>query len=185
MTFNKITAIVAAASCLFAGAAALPANITGSAVNVVSRSIDPTGTHTGQSLDIHLADIQTLIPFLVEIGLGACGWTNYDYECKDNVRRLRCVSEVTDSSGCSILGVAAISHDLYDNYPGYAGGNPNNNPVCGRTATVTYAGKTITVGIVDRCEGCSTWDLDLSPSAFQQFAPLATGRLYGATWYFN
>ncbi|KAG8741448.1 hypothetical protein FRC10_002852 [Ceratobasidium sp. 414] len=81
--------------------------------------------------------------------------------------------------------VAAISHDLYDNYPGYAGGNPNNNPACGRTADITYGGKTIRVGIVDRCEGCALWDVDLSPSAFQQFAPLATGRLYGATWHFN
>ncbi|KAB5591414.1 hypothetical protein CTheo_5131 [Ceratobasidium theobromae] len=81
--------------------------------------------------------------------------------------------------------VAAISHELYDNYPGYAGGNPNNNPVCGRTASITYGGKTITVGIVDRCEGCALWDVDLSPSAFQQFAPLASGRLYGATWHFN
>ncbi|KAG8732974.1 hypothetical protein FRC10_000504 [Ceratobasidium sp. 414] len=67
----------------------------------------------------------------------------------------------------------------------YAGGNPNNNPVCGRTADITYNGKIIRVGIVDRCEGCALWDVDLSPSAFQQFAPLATGRLYGVTWHFN
>ncbi|KAG9093935.1 hypothetical protein FRC06_011315 [Ceratobasidium sp. 370] len=97
-----------------------------------------------------------------EIGLGACGCWNRNDEW-----------------------VAAISHELYDNYPGYAGGNPNNNPVCGRTADITYNGKTIRVGIVDRCEGCALWDVDLSPSAFQQFAPLATGRLYGATWHFN
>ncbi|KAG8784758.1 hypothetical protein FRC12_018316 [Ceratobasidium sp. 428] len=99
-----------------------------------------------------------------QIGLGACGWTNRNDEW-----------------------VAAISHELYDGWPGYTGGNPNNNPVCTtpHTADITYGGKTIRVGIVDRCEGCSLWDVDLSPSAFQQFAPLATGRLYGATWHFN
>ncbi|QRV95375.1 hypothetical protein RhiJN_23393 [Ceratobasidium sp. AG-Ba] len=99
-----------------------------------------------------------------QIGLGACGWTNSNSEW-----------------------VAAISHELFDNWPGYTGGNPNNNPVCTtpHTADVTYKGKTIRVGIVDRCEGCALWDLDLSPSAFQQLAPLSAGRLSGATWHFN
>ncbi|CAE6485256.1 unnamed protein product [Rhizoctonia solani] len=156
MMFNKIVAVVTAvvsASSLLAGVAALPTNVTESAI--AARAIDPAGTHTGQ-----------LTYF--SIGLGACGWTNTDTEW-----------------------VAAISHELYDNWPGYAGGNPNNNPVCTtpHTADVTSlykdGGKTIRVGIVDRCEGCALWDLDLSPSAFQQFAPLATGRLYGATWHFN
>ncbi|KAG9104376.1 hypothetical protein FRC06_003182 [Ceratobasidium sp. 370] len=41
----------------------------------------------------------------VEIGLGACGWYNRDDEW-----------------------AAAISREPYDNYPGYSGGNPNNNP---------------------------------------------------------
>ncbi|CUA70326.1 hypothetical protein RSOLAG22IIIB_00683 [Rhizoctonia solani] len=38
---------------------------------------------------------------------------------------------------------------------------------CGRTANITYSGKTIRVGIVDRCEGCALWGVGLSPSAFQ------------------
>lgn len=42
------------------------------------------------------------------------------------------------------------------------------------------AGKTITVGIVDRCEGCSTWDLDLSPSAFQQVCPMILNIVEGS-----
>ncbi|QRV89545.1 hypothetical protein RhiJN_17563 [Ceratobasidium sp. AG-Ba] len=81
------------------------------------------------------------------IGLGACGWTNTDTEW-----------------------FAAISHELFDNWPGYAGGNPNNNPVCisPHTADITYHGKTIRVGVVGRCESCALWDLDLSSSAFQQ-----------------
>ncbi|KAF8606405.1 hypothetical protein BDV93DRAFT_344537 [Ceratobasidium sp. AG-I] len=150
MMFNKVaaafTALVGMSSVLV-GVAALPTNVTES--GLAARSIDPSGTHTGQ---------------VFEIGLGACGWTNSDTEW-----------------------VVAISHELYDNWPGYTGGNPNNNPVCTtpHTADITYGGKTIRVGIVDRCEGCALWDLDLSPSAFQQFAPLSTGRLFGATWHFN
>ncbi|QRV74842.1 hypothetical protein RhiJN_02857 [Ceratobasidium sp. AG-Ba] len=145
--FATLASTVLGASSILMGAAALPTNVT----EIAARSIDPSGTHTGQL-------------FAVSIGLGACGWTNSDSEW-----------------------VAAISHELFDNWPGYAGGNPNNNPVCTtpHTADITYGGKTIRVGIVDRCEGCALWDLDLSPSAFQQFAPLSTGRLYGATWHFN
>ncbi|KAF8760320.1 Lytic transglycosylase [Rhizoctonia solani] len=133
MMFNKIVAVVTAvvgASSLLAGVAALPTNITESAVG--ARSINPAGNHVGQ-----------LTYF--DIGLGACGWRNTNTEW-----------------------VAAISHELYDNWPGYTGGNPNNNPVCTtpHTADITYGGKTIRVGIVDRCEGCALWDVDLSPSAF-------------------
>ncbi|KAG8735573.1 hypothetical protein FRC10_010395 [Ceratobasidium sp. 414] len=77
------------------------------------------------------------------IGLGACGW-------------------YYNISHCHLLlyrgdkWVAAISHELY----------PNNNPAL--TVDITYGGKTIRVGIVDRCEGCSLWDADISPSAFKQ-----------------
>ncbi|KAG9119189.1 hypothetical protein FRC07_005933, partial [Ceratobasidium sp. 392] len=93
----------------------------------------------------------------------------------------------SNSPDTSVTADSTPLNDLYDNWPGYAGGNPNNNPVCTtpHTADITYGGKTIRVGIVDRCEGCALWDVDLSPFAFQQFAPLTTERLYGATWYFN
>ncbi|KAJ7786422.1 hypothetical protein B0H16DRAFT_30959 [Mycena metata] len=49
---------------------------------------------------------------------------------------------------------AAVSIDLFDNYPGYAGANPNNNPVCNRQVKATYQGKSVTVRITDRCTGC-------------------------------
>ena len=45
-------------------------------------------------------------------GLGACGITNTDSDY-----------------------IAAVSHTLFDTYPGYNGVNPNNNPICGRKAT--------------------------------------------------
>ena len=47
-------------------------------------------------------------------GLGACGIYNVD----------------TDY-------IAAASHILYDSFPGYAGGNPNDNPICNLKITAT------------------------------------------------
>ncbi|CCO30031.1 hypothetical protein BN14_04055 [Rhizoctonia solani AG-1 IB] len=121
------------------GASSLLAGVTALPTNVTESTI------AGRSINPSGTHTGQLTYF--SIGLGACGWTNSDTEW-----------------------VAAISHELYDNWPGYAGGNPNNNPVCTtpHTADITYGGKTIRVGIVDRCEGCALWDLDLSPSAFQQ-----------------
>ena len=66
--------------------------------------------------------------------------------------------------------ICAISHILYDasnNSP-----NPNTNPLCGRTLkathqdSVTKEEKTLVLTVVDRCEACKEWDIDLSPGAF-------------------
>ncbi|KAJ3511186.1 hypothetical protein NLJ89_g4241 [Agrocybe chaxingu] len=103
--------------------------------------------------------LQLIVPLA---GLGACGIVNKD----------------TDY-------IAAVSHLLFDNYPGYKGGNPNNNPMCGRKVTATYKGKSVTVALTDRCEGCAVTDLDFSPSAFNQLADFALGRLSGVTWVWN
>jgi hypothetical protein len=51
-------------------------------------------------------------------------------------------------------------------------GNPNHSTACGKTATATWNGKSITIGIVDRCYACGYDDIDLAPAAFQQFADL-------------
>ncbi|THV04868.1 hypothetical protein K435DRAFT_648418, partial [Dendrothele bispora CBS 962.96] len=92
-------------------------------------------------------------------GLGACGITNTD----------------TDH-------IAAVSHLLFDAFPGYNGVNPNSNPVCGKKVKATYQGKSTTVTITDRCEGCAITDLDFSPSAFSDLADFGVGRLSGMTW---
>ncbi|KAI0673505.1 RlpA-like double-psi beta-barrel-protein domain-containing protein-containing protein [Trametes maxima] len=92
-------------------------------------------------------------------GLGSCGITNSD----------------TDY-------IAAVSHLLYDSFPGYNGANPNNNPVCNRKVKATYQGKSVTVAITDRCTGCAITDLDFSPSAFNQLADFSVGRISGMTW---
>jgi len=92
-------------------------------------------------------------------GLGACGITNNDGDY-----------------------IAAVSMKLFDKYPGYNGANPNHNPVCGKKVRATYQGKSVTVTITDRCTGCQEGDLDFSPTAFNQIADPAEGRISGLHW---
>ncbi|EPT00594.1 hypothetical protein FOMPIDRAFT_1049626 [Fomitopsis schrenkii] len=95
-------------------------------------------------------------------GLGACGIDNTDSDY-----------------------IVAVSENLFDNYPGYTGTNPNNNPVCNKQITATYQDHSVTVTVTDRCVACATTDLDFSPSAFQDLADLSEGRLYGMTWVWS
>ncbi|THH04160.1 hypothetical protein EW145_g5726 [Phellinidium pouzarii] len=95
-------------------------------------------------------------------GLGACGITNSPSD-----------------------KIAAVSEILFDSYPGYNGVNPNQNPVCGKSVTINYQGKSVTVKIVDRCTACAVTSLDLSTSAFDELADESIGRLFGATWTWN
>jgi len=92
-------------------------------------------------------------------GLGACGIVNNDGQ-----------------------DIAAVSHSFFDSYPGYSSGNPNENPLCGKTAQVTYGSKTIEVQLTDRCEACAYGDLDFSPHAFNQLDVPAKGRISGISW---
>ncbi|KAG8694757.1 hypothetical protein FRC09_009617 [Ceratobasidium sp. 395] len=93
-------------------------------------------------------------------GTGACGWNNRDDEW-----------------------VAAVGTSLFQEM--MVDGNPNHSQACGKTANFIWNGKTIKVGIVDRCYACGYNDIDLSPAAFQQFSGLGTGKLNGASWKFN
>jgi hypothetical protein len=92
-------------------------------------------------------------------GLGACGITNNDGQY-----------------------IAAVSHLLFDAFPGYNGVNPNKNPICGRQVTATYQGKSVTVTLTDRCAACKLTDLDFSPAAFNAIADPSVGRISGMTW---
>ena len=74
--------------------------------------------------------------------------------------------------------ICALSHGLFDSE---ATANPNNNPFCGRQLKITYQGQSVVVTAVDRCEGCSYYDVDLSPAAFAQLAPQSLGRI-DVTW---
>jgi len=96
-------------------------------------------------------------------GLGACGITNYD----------------TDY-------IAAISYITFDSYPGYDGSNPNNNPICGKSAHVCYQGKCVDVTVTDRCAGCyGAYNLDFSPAAFNVLADPSAGRINPIEWHWN
>ncbi|KAK0710461.1 RlpA-like double-psi beta-barrel-protein domain-containing protein-containing protein, partial [Apiosordaria backusii] len=86
------------------------------------------------------------------VGLGACGQLHQDSEL-----------------------VAAISYAVFD--PQTPGGNPNNNPLCGRRIRASFESKSVEVTVVDRCPGCSAGSLDLSPAAFQKLADLGRGRI--------
>jgi len=95
-------------------------------------------------------------------GLGACGITN------------------TDSDP-----ICAVSHLLFDTFPGYDGVNPNTNPICGRQITATYGGVSIPLTITDRCTGCQLTDLDMSPSSFDLLADPSVGRIHDVIWTWN
>ncbi|KAL7269600.1 hypothetical protein RUND412_007725 [Rhizina undulata] len=79
--------------------------------------------------------------------------------------------------------VGAVSWIVFDK--AQVGGNPNNNPLCGRKVRVsrfrselsTPVNASVEVTIVDRCTGCNATAIDLSPVAFDQIAEQVLGRV--------
>ena len=61
--------------------------------------------------------------------LGACGITSYPSD-----------------------PICAVSKELYDEYS--VSQNPNENPLCHQTITMSYEGNTLQCTILDRCEAC-------------------------------
>ncbi|KAG9300489.1 hypothetical protein G9A89_010116 [Geosiphon pyriformis] len=86
-------------------------------------------------------------------GLGACGLVSQDSDY-----------------------IAALNHPQWGNPP-----NPNQNPICGKLATVTGPKGTVTVKVLDLCPECLWGSLDLSPAAFNQIADQSQGRVH-ITW---
>ncbi|KAI0092377.1 loosenin [Irpex rosettiformis] len=76
--------------------------------------------------------------------------------------------------------IVAVSSQFFNSFPG-AGANPNKNPICGKTLTVHFKGKSTKVTVVDSCPGCGLLDLDLSPAAFNDLASPDLGRIQ-VTW---
>ncbi|KAH0438202.1 hypothetical protein CcaCcLH18_03469 [Colletotrichum camelliae] len=89
--------------------------------------------------------------------LGSCGRTNGDNDM-----------------------IVAISYITM----GDAGGNPNNNPNCGKTITISRGGITKTATIVDKCMGCAEDHIDVSPAVFKAFADLGAGKIGDVKWSF-
>jgi hypothetical protein len=89
-----------------------------------------------------------------DVGLSACGYY--------------------DTPGMPIV---AVSDQLFDNWPGYDGSNPNNNPICGLHLDITWGGKTVRAEVSDRCPGCAVRSLDMSKGLFHEFADYSVGLL--------
>lgn len=95
-----------------------------------------------------------------EVGLGACGKTNV----------------ASDS-------VVAVAESLFDTF---STGNPNTNPLCGKTITITGKdGSKYPATVVDRCTGCKVSDLDLSQDFFNKVTDHGDGRVGGMSWCFD
>lgn len=60
------------------------------------------------------------------------------------------------------------------------GGNPNANPICGSQVNIynPASGQTVQATVVDTCEGCAMYDVDVSGSLFTTIAGgLSAGRV--------
>ncbi|CAG7935578.1 unnamed protein product [Penicillium nalgiovense] len=93
-----------------------------------------------------------------ETGLGACGWFNNggDHVC-------------------------AVSHIVYDR--ANVDGNPNHNPLCGRPIHIQRGDRGIDVTLVDRCEGCAEFDIDVTRGVFEALGNLDEGRVHTDWWW--
>ncbi|TFK68767.1 hypothetical protein BDN72DRAFT_768824, partial [Pluteus cervinus] len=54
---------------------------------------------------------------------------------------------------------------------------------CYQHVEISYGDKTIDATVVDSCQGCARYDLDLSPAAFEALAPTDRGRIGIRWWY--
>ncbi|KAF5329691.1 hypothetical protein D9619_008949 [Psilocybe cf. subviscida] len=55
---------------------------------------------------------------------------------------------------------------------------------CGRSIVANFQGASVVATVVDKCVGCASSDIDLSPAAFSQLASTDLGRIHGVSWDF-
>lgn len=92
------------------------------------------------------------------LGLGACGFNDGGKDSSENI--------------------VALSYLLM-------GEQSNGNPMCGKTITISYNGKTITAVVRDKCMGCAKEAIDVSEKAFLElFGSKSVGR-GEVQWWFN
>ncbi|RMY83495.1 hypothetical protein D0862_11681 [Hortaea werneckii] len=122
-------------------------------------------------------------------------WENaaVGHQTKDTAGGLTGSRSLLDRPGLGACGVTsteddfivALSHILFDAAGSStdAGGNSNENPLCGRMLRATRyneeasAQRSVDLRVVDRCTGCEVDDLDTSLKAFERLAPGASGRV--------
>ncbi|GAB7348216.1 hypothetical protein MBLNU459_g6214t1 [Dothideomycetes sp. NU459] len=81
--------------------------------------------------------------------------------------------------------IVAVSEIIFDD-PLYYTANPNNNPLCKKSVTITGSDGTQYVAkVVDRCTGCAKSDLDLSEDFFNTVTNNGDGRVPDMTWVWN
>lgn len=67
------------------------------------------------------------------------------------------------SANPSLQHIAALAPADYGEYA-----NPNDSPVCGKTIKIHGPnGNTVQATVADRCTGCSTGDVDVTPTVFE------------------
>ncbi|KAI0343860.1 hypothetical protein BDW22DRAFT_1301510, partial [Trametopsis cervina] len=59
-------------------------------------------------------------------------------------------------------------------------GHYDSSNWCHKTITLSYNGKSAKAQVVDRCEGCPSGGLDLTPGLFSYFANKDEGVIYGS-----
>ncbi|KAI1373955.1 RlpA-like double-psi beta-barrel-protein domain-containing protein-containing protein [Hypoxylon crocopeplum] len=59
--------------------------------------------------------------------------------------------------------------------------SPNQYGNCGKTINIHYDGKTVSAKVVDKCPGCTSNGIDVSPKVFEELADPAEGRV-SVTW---
>ncbi|KAK2809025.1 hypothetical protein FQN49_008654 [Arthroderma sp. PD_2] len=77
--------------------------------------------------------------------------------------------------------VIALPHGLMEPLDG---GNPNNNPLCGKQVSITYNGVTSTATVKDKCQGCEGKSIDMTRHLFVKFGLETAGRIPGVKWHF-
>lgn len=92
------------------------------------------------------------------VGMGACG---EDDTGKDNTEN-----------------IVALSHLLM-------GPVSNGNPMCGKTITISYGGKTVVATVKDKCMGCDINNIDVSEIAFVSLMGSTDVGRHTVDWWFN
>ncbi|CAF1499222.1 unnamed protein product [Didymodactylos carnosus] len=93
----------------------------------------------------------------VNVGYTACGTRHGDHE--------------------HIVAMNAAQFDPYT-----PNGNPNRNSLCNRKIQVNGPRGSVEVRVVDRCPGCPSGGLDLSPAAFRKVAGNLDVGVVQVTW---
>ncbi|GMM33631.1 hypothetical protein DASC09_009560 [Saccharomycopsis crataegensis] len=125
------------------------------ASSVFSSAATSASASASSSGSTHSGDATYYSP---SVGIGACGNQNSDSEL-----------------------VCALPHTLYD---ATRTTNQGESSYCGKSLTVKYGEKSVTVKVVDMCPGCAGDSLDLSPAAFTHLAEESVGRIK-VTWSFD